>query len=86
MHLPLEACIVLLGFAIDRFVQQALTESEWEGSDDVLTLFPEDVRAYSRPRRSTDRSAEASRETGTRLPRTPNPAPPAGQMSHCAQG
>ena len=60
LHLPLEACIRLLGIAIDRFVQQGLPESEWEVPDEVLTLFPDDVRAYFRPRRQTDRSAEAS--------------------------
>jgi DNA-binding CsgD family transcriptional regulator len=62
LHLPLEACIRLLGIAIDRFVQQGLPESEWEVPDEVLTLFPDDVRAYFRPRRATDRSAEGSVE------------------------
>ena len=53
LHLPLDACLRLLGTAIDRFVQQGLTESDWEVPDEVLTLFPEDVRAYFRPRRAT---------------------------------
>jgi hypothetical protein len=60
LHLPLEACIRLLAIAIDRFVQQGLDESEWEVPDEVLTLFPDDVRAYFRPGKATDRSAEAS--------------------------
>jgi hypothetical protein len=50
----------LLGIAMDRFVQQGLTESEWEVPDEVLTLFPDDVRAYFRPRRATEQSVEAS--------------------------
>jgi DNA-binding CsgD family transcriptional regulator len=60
LHLPLDACIRLLGIAIDRFVQQGLTESEWEVPDEVLILFPDDVRAYFRPGRATDRSVETS--------------------------
>ena len=57
LHLPLEACIRLLAISIDRFVQQGLTESEWEVPDEVLVLFPDDVRAYFRP---AGPSAEAS--------------------------
>jgi DNA-binding CsgD family transcriptional regulator len=60
LHLPLEACIRLLGISIDRFVAQGLTESEWEVPDEVLALFPDDVRAYFRPRRATDQSVEAT--------------------------
>jgi hypothetical protein len=60
LHLPLEACIRLLAIAIDRFVQQGLTESEWEVPDEVLLLFPDDVRAYFRPRHATNQGAEAS--------------------------
>jgi DNA-binding CsgD family transcriptional regulator len=60
LHLPLEACIRLLGIAIDGFVKQGLTESEWEVPDEVLVLFPDDIRAYFRPRRATDQSVEAS--------------------------
>jgi hypothetical protein len=60
LHLPLEACIRLLALSIDRFVQQGLVEAEWEVPDEVLLLFPDDVRAYFRPGRATDRSAEAS--------------------------
>jgi DNA-binding CsgD family transcriptional regulator len=60
LHLPLEACIRLLGISIDRFVAQGLTESEWEVPDEVLALFPDDVRAYFRPRRATDPSVAAS--------------------------
>jgi DNA-binding CsgD family transcriptional regulator len=62
LHLPLEACIRLLGIAIDRFVKQGLTESEWEIPDEVLVLFPDDVRAYFRPRQATDRATALSRE------------------------
>jgi DNA-binding CsgD family transcriptional regulator len=54
LHLPLDACIRLLGIAIDRFVRQGLTESEWEVPDEVLALFPDDVRAYFQPGRATD--------------------------------
>lgn len=61
LHLPLEACIRLLGIAVDRFVRLGLTEAEWEVPDEVLILFPDDVRAYFRPRQATDRSAAASR-------------------------
>jgi DNA-binding CsgD family transcriptional regulator len=53
LHLPLDACLRLLGIAIDRFVQQGLSESEWEVPDEVLLLFPDDVRAYFRPGRAT---------------------------------
>ena len=58
LHLPLEACIRLLAVSIDRFVLQGLTESEWEVPDEVLLLFPDDVRAYFRPGKTTDRSAD----------------------------
>ena len=61
LHLPVDACIRLLGIAIDRFAKQGLTESEWEVPDEVLVLFPDDVRAYFRPRQATDRAAESSR-------------------------
>jgi len=60
LHLPLEACIRLLAVSIDRFVLQGLTESEWEVPDEVLLLFPDDVRAYFRPGKTTDRSADGS--------------------------
>jgi DNA-binding CsgD family transcriptional regulator len=53
LHLPLEACIRLLALAIDRFVQHGVPESQWEVPEEVLTLFPEDVRAYFQPRRAT---------------------------------
>jgi DNA-binding CsgD family transcriptional regulator len=61
LHLPLEACIRLLGIAVDRFVKQGLTEGEWEVPDEVLVLFPDDVRAYFRPRQATDQAPAASR-------------------------
>lgn len=60
LHLPLDACIRLLGIAIDRFVQQGFAESGWEVPDEVLVLFPDDVRAYFQPRRATDLDAQAS--------------------------
>jgi DNA-binding CsgD family transcriptional regulator len=53
LHLPLDACIRLLGIAIDRFVRQGLTESEWQVPDEVLALFPDDVRTYFQPGRAT---------------------------------
>ena len=62
LHLPLEACIRLLGIAIDRFAKQGLIEGEWEVPDEVLALFPDDVRAYFRPRHATARSAALSRQ------------------------
>lgn len=64
LHLPLDACIRLLGIAIDRFVQQGLTEAEWEVPDEVLLLFPDDVRAYFRPPRAEPPSAERARRGG----------------------
>ena len=60
LHLPLEACIRLLAIAIERFVKQGLSESEWEVPDEVLALFPDDVRAYFRPRQATNLDAQAS--------------------------
>lgn len=60
IHLPLEACIRLLGIAIDRFARQGLTEGEWEVPEEVLVLFPDDVRAYFRPRRATHTSVVPS--------------------------
>jgi hypothetical protein len=53
LHLLLEACVRLLAIAIDRVVQQGMTAAEWEVPDDLLTLFPPDVRAYFRPRQAT---------------------------------
>jgi hypothetical protein len=53
LHLPLEACVRLLAFAIDRVVSEGMTEAEWEVPDEVLTLFPVDIRAYFRPRQAT---------------------------------
>jgi hypothetical protein len=50
LHFPLEACVRLLGIAIDRVVQERVTGTEWEVPDAVLSLFPDDVRAYFRPR------------------------------------
>jgi DNA-binding CsgD family transcriptional regulator len=60
LHLPLEACVRLLGIAIDRFVKQGMTEEQWEVPDEVLTLFPDDVRAYFRPRQATGGATEPS--------------------------
>jgi len=53
LHFPLEACVRLLGLAIDRVVQQGMTGAEWEVPDELLVLFPDDVRAYFRPRQAT---------------------------------
>jgi hypothetical protein len=50
IHLPLEACVRLLAMAMDRVVQQGVTETEWEVPDEALELFPVDIRAYFRPR------------------------------------
>jgi len=50
LHLPFEACVRLLAMAMDRVVQQGTTETEWEVPDEVLMLFPVDIRAYFRPR------------------------------------
>jgi hypothetical protein len=61
LHLPLEACLRLLAIAIDRFAKQGLSEGEWEVPDEVLTLFPEDVRPYFRPRQAAGSAASASR-------------------------
>jgi hypothetical protein len=52
LHFPMEACVRLLGIAIDRVVQQGMTGTEWEVPDEVLILFPQDARAYFRPRNS----------------------------------
>jgi hypothetical protein len=40
---------------MDRVVQQGMTEMEWEVPDEVLTLFPVDIRAYFRPRLAQSR-------------------------------
>jgi DNA-binding CsgD family transcriptional regulator len=60
LHLPLDACVRLLGIAIERFVQEGMSEAEWEVPDEVLALFPDDVRAYFRPRQATASRVEAS--------------------------
>jgi DNA-binding CsgD family transcriptional regulator len=54
LHLPLEACVRLVRMAIDRFVKQGTAEAEWEVPDEVLALFPAEVRPYFRPRQATD--------------------------------
>jgi hypothetical protein len=59
LHLPLEACVRLLGIAIDRFMQQRPVEAEWELPDEVVTLFPDDVQAYFRPRQATGYAANS---------------------------
>jgi len=63
LHLPLRACLQLVRIAIDRFVEQGLAEPEWEVPDDVLSLFPDDIRSYFRPRRVVEAERPA-RETG----------------------
>jgi hypothetical protein len=37
-----------------------MTWPRWEVPEVLAALFPDDVRAYFRPGRATDRSAEAS--------------------------
>ena len=54
LHLPLRAVLELVRVAIDRFVEQGLTEPEWEVPDEVLTQFPDDIRSYFRPRHAGD--------------------------------
>jgi DNA-binding CsgD family transcriptional regulator len=63
LHLPPRALLQLVRIAIDRFVEQGLTEPEWEVPDEVLSLFPEDIRSYFRPRQAIAR-AERLDETG----------------------
>ncbi|TMD45464.1 MAG: helix-turn-helix transcriptional regulator [Chloroflexi bacterium] len=60
LHLPLDACLRLLGIAIDRFVQQGMSEAQWEVPDEVLALFPDDVQAYFRPRQATGGATDSS--------------------------
>jgi DNA-binding CsgD family transcriptional regulator len=50
LHLPLRAVLQLVRIAIDRFVEQGFAEPEWEVPDEVLNLFPDDIRSYFRPR------------------------------------
>ena len=52
LHLPLDACIRLMRIAIDRFVNQGLSELDLEIPQEVLALFPDDVQSYFRPRQS----------------------------------
>ena len=54
LHLPLRAVLQLVRIAIDRFVEQGLSEPEWEVPDEVLTQFPDDIRSYFRPRPASD--------------------------------
>ena len=54
LHLPLRAVLQLVRIAIDRFVEQGLSEPEWEVPDEVLTQFPDDIRSYFRPRQAGD--------------------------------
>ena len=54
LHLPLRAVLQLVRVAIDRFVEQGLSEPEWEVPDEVLTQFPDDIRSYFRPRHAGD--------------------------------
>ena len=49
LHLPLKACLQLVRIAIDQFVEHGLTEAEWKVPDEVLKLFPTDLRSYFRP-------------------------------------
>ena len=73
LHLPLRACLQLIRIAIDRFVQQGLTEPEWEVPDEVLTLFPDDIRSYFRPRQAIDPAERQPGEPGGLSSRLPSP-------------
>jgi DNA-binding CsgD family transcriptional regulator len=64
LHLPLRACLQLVRIAIDRFVEQGLEEPEWEVPDEVLALFPDDIRSYFRPRQVVESSEQLARQTG----------------------
>jgi hypothetical protein len=64
LHLPVQAVLQLVRIAIDRFVEQGLAESEWEVPDEVLNLFPDDIRSYFRPRQATDSPAKLDRTDG----------------------
>jgi DNA-binding CsgD family transcriptional regulator len=59
LHLPLEACIRLVRLAIDRFVDRGVSEAQWEVPDEILALFPGDVRAYFRPQEVAPAPAQA---------------------------
>jgi DNA-binding CsgD family transcriptional regulator len=54
LHLPLRALQQLVRTAIDRFVEQGLAEPDWEVPDEVLSLFPDDIRSYFRPRQAAE--------------------------------
>jgi DNA-binding CsgD family transcriptional regulator len=66
LHLPLRALQLLVRTAIDRFVDRGFAEPEWEVPDDVLSLFPEDIRSYFRPRQAAE-SPEPLDKTGRHL-------------------
>ena len=63
LHLPLRACLQLVRIAIDRFVEQGLEEPDWEVPDEVLQLFPDDIRSYFRPRQAIDSSERVAGRT-----------------------
>jgi DNA-binding CsgD family transcriptional regulator len=63
LHLPLDACIRLLRIAIDRFVERGLSETDWEVPDEVLKLFPDDVRSYFRPQQTTPSYSQPPKST-----------------------
>ena len=49
LNLPLDSCLRLVRYAIDRFVNEGLSEADWDVPDEILGLFPDEVRAYFRP-------------------------------------
>src|SRR5207245_3945374 len=64
LHLTLLARLHLVRVAIDRFVEQGLSEPEWEVPDEVLTQFPDDIRSYFRLRQAVDRPDKLDRTGG----------------------
>ena len=62
LHLPLDACLKLVRIAIDRFLELGLTAPEWEVPDNVLNLFPDDIRSYFRPREVTSAQPVSQRD------------------------
>jgi hypothetical protein len=53
LELPPEAIMLLLRRSLAKFVAQDGAEARWEVPSDVLEEFPERVRVFFRPRRST---------------------------------
>lgn len=60
LHLPMAACLRLVQIALDRFLDLGLTEADWEVPDEVLVLFPDDLRSYFQPRLVTEQPGAAA--------------------------